>query len=430
MATTSIHNRRNKLTPQQTAAIKGELDSLLNSEQFYGTKRCHDFLEFVVSSALAGDYESLVERTLGAEIFGRQIDYDTGSDAIVRVRANDVRRRLTEYYSERNHASEVSISLPAGSYIPEFHWATTEAPAATADVPNTNQPLPVDGPTTEAAATGTHANTAQQVRKRAALFAIISLLALCAFAALFVRKDAPPDRALTQFWQPLVQNHSPVIICMGNAVSFWPSQSVKQAVDEGDQEALVNPGAITETRDDTVTIGNLRAAIGILSALHDYGVTSELRWPQEVQSADLNRSNVIFIGGFNNPWTKNLNRGLRFSFREIHTASKSIWMIQDLRSPNEHWSITKAYPEQIVADYALVTRIIDPDGNRVVISAGGLSQFGTQAAGEFLADENQMKAFAETAPRGWEHRNLQIVLGMGVDGKRIVNPKILATNIW
>jgi hypothetical protein len=59
-----------------------------------------------------------------------------------------------------------------------------------------------------------------------------------------------------------------------------------------------------------------------------------------------------------------------------------------------------------------------------------LSQFGTQAAGEFLADETQMSAFARSAPKGWENHNIQIVLGTGLDGRKIVNPRILRTNVW
>jgi len=120
----------------------------------------------------------------------------------------------------------------------------------------------------------------------------------------------------------------------------------------------------------------------------------DLRRPQQVQSADVNRSNAIFIGAFNNPWSMTLNENLRFSFKETQTASQSIWMIQDRTSPNQNWSITKACLEQSGVDYALITRIIDREGKRVVISVGGLSQFGTEAEGEFITDEAALSAFA------------------------------------
>lgn len=437
MATTPVHSKPRKLTPEQSAAVKKELDALLESDQFSGTKRCHDFLEFVVSSALAGDYESLTERTLGAELFGRPIDYETGSDAIVRVRANDVRRRLAQYYSEQHRVSEVTISLPSGSYIPEFHLSTAQpSPGATpADVPDFSHSLPGTASVTPLPAIPCPATlpgdaVGRHRLARPAFVAVILLLALSAGVTLFMRHAAPPDSALKEFWQPLIQEHSPVIVCFGNAVSFWPAQSVRQAIEDGNQVLLADPGPITVTRDDTVTIGNLRAAMSILNILHAYGITNELRWPQEVESTDLNQSNVIFIGGLNNPWSVSLTKGLRFSFALTHSATQSTWSIQDHTSPNENWSITKAYPEPVSTDYALITRLIDRDGKRVVISAGGLSQFGTQAAGEFLDNETALDTFARSAPKGWEHRNVQIVLGMGLDGRKIVNPRILATNVW
>lgn len=72
MATTAAHKPR-KLAPEQTRAIEDELEAILNCKLFSGTKRSSDFLEFDDTMALAGDYESLAERVIGAELFGRRI---------------------------------------------------------------------------------------------------------------------------------------------------------------------------------------------------------------------------------------------------------------------------------------------------------------------------------------------------------------------
>jgi hypothetical protein len=430
MTSTSAHTRSQKFTQEQKTAVKAELDALLRSVHFSGTRRCYEFLEFVVNGALSGDYESLTERTLGAELFGRPIDYETGSDAIVRVRANDVRRRLAEYYSEQHAGSQVIISLPSGSYIPEFHWSGPEAPAAPGVASDPLLSLGRSALLNPPGATQPDVAIARRKLTKPVLVTSAFLLALFAGLMLLLHRSASPDRALNEFWQPLIHDRSSVIICFGNTTSYWPSTAVKQAIDAGDLAFTVPPGGITEMKDDNVTEGNLRAAVSIANLLYGFGVSDELRWPQEVQSADLSRSNVIFVGAFNNPWSMTLNESLRYSFKQVHTESQSVWMIQDRKSPNQNWSITKAYPEQSEVDYALITRIIDHEGKRVEISVGGLSQFGTQAAGEFLTDEEAMSALARSAPGGWEHRNLQIVLGMRVDGRKIVNPRILAANFW
>jgi hypothetical protein len=367
---------------------------------------------------------------LGAELFGRSIDYETTSDAIVRVRANDVRRRLAQHYSEQRPGSQIRISLPPGSYVPEFHWPAAEVQAARSDATDASPSPTGVAAVSPSAKVAVPSGTMWQKLTKPLLIVAVLLLAVNAFLILFRHNPVPPGNVLREFWQPLIQDHGAAIVCFGNATSFWPSESVRQAIERGDQSLLDHPGRITVTRDDTVTAGNLRAAVSISNLLSGYGITDELRWPQEVQSEDLNRSNVIFIGALNNPWSMSLNEGLRFSFKQIQTGSGPIWTIQDRTTPNQNWSITEPYPEPSSVDYALITRVIDRERRRVVISVGGLSQFGTEAAGEFLVDETALSNFARTAPSGWEQRNVQIVLGMRIDGRKIVNPRILATNVW
>ena len=64
--------------------VRSHLRDLLGSDTFKGKKRAQDFLKLVVEHALAGRSEHLRERMLGAEMFGRRMDYDTANDAVVR----------------------------------------------------------------------------------------------------------------------------------------------------------------------------------------------------------------------------------------------------------------------------------------------------------------------------------------------------------
>ena len=93
-----------------------QLDKILNSLQFRSSKRCSVFLRHVVEHAAENHLESLKERSLGIEVFGRDPDYDTNQDPVVRSTAGEVRKRLAQYYLEEGHRDEIRISLPAGSY--------------------------------------------------------------------------------------------------------------------------------------------------------------------------------------------------------------------------------------------------------------------------------------------------------------------------
>jgi TolB-like protein len=124
-------------SPEQARLIRLHLKEVLASHAFAGSKRTQDFLELIVTHAMEGEFDQLRERMIGAEMFGRPIGYDTGSDSVVRVKATDVRKKLAQYYAEAKEPAPIRIELPSGSYVPKFQFeppsvaAATETPAAT-----------------------------------------------------------------------------------------------------------------------------------------------------------------------------------------------------------------------------------------------------------------------------------------------------------
>ena len=144
-----------ELRPEQLATVRSHLQEVLSSVAFLGSHRAQTFLQVVVEHKLAGRSVCLRERLLGAELFGRPIDYDTGNDSVVRVKASDVRRRLSEYYQSRATPPTVQIELPSGTYTPHFHWAPEEASRTTTEPVIANSveiaTQPEDGHTADAA---------------------------------------------------------------------------------------------------------------------------------------------------------------------------------------------------------------------------------------------------------------------------------------
>lgn len=423
---------------EQTVTVMAELTAILASDSFSSSKRCRDFLDFVVKRALAGDFDSLSERFLGVELFGRAIDYETATDSIVRVRATDVRRRLSQYYSGQRSASPVRIDLIAGGYVPEFHWTTEDSPdpsAESGDAIHAN-PLPSSGATEDKPpALETEKVLSGIGRVRPVLLSILILAAVLAVGGVswLVWRQLLPASAqndMERFWAPVFQDNNEVLICFGDTTRDWVSPSLARAIEQHPQSVSVEPGQFIVARDESVTVGNLRAALGIMRLLASHGVANQLRWPQEVLAVDLDGRNVVLIGAFNNPWTMSLNQNLRFTFELGGTPDKPIWTIREQVPPYRKWLLEKTDPQPIDRDYALITRILDPARKRVVISAGGLNQFGTQAAGEFLVDGAAWKEFARTAPKGWEKKNIQIVLEMEVSNGKPVRPRTIASYLW
>ena len=70
---------------------------------FRGSRRCQILLRRITEQTIAGDVDSLKERTLGVEVFGRPPNYDTSQDPVVRASAAEIRKKLAQYYQEAGH---------------------------------------------------------------------------------------------------------------------------------------------------------------------------------------------------------------------------------------------------------------------------------------------------------------------------------------
>jgi hypothetical protein len=112
------------------------LGVVCESAPFRTSPKSCEFLRHIVHRSIDGETDELKERLIGMSLLGREATYDTGSDAGVRVRANDVRKRLMAYNKASKDVSAVLFELPSGSYVPRFYRALAETPAAAAPVQN------------------------------------------------------------------------------------------------------------------------------------------------------------------------------------------------------------------------------------------------------------------------------------------------------
>ena len=81
-------------------------------------------------------------------------------------------------------------------------------------------------------------------------------------------------------------------------------------------------------------------------------------------------------------------------------------------------------------DYAIVSRFVSPETGEPVIVLAGLSNYGTQAAGEFFTDPEMLEAALRQAPKDWRNRNFQFVLHTRILGKTPERPTVVAAHFW
>lgn len=132
-------------SPSDVKAVSEQLERILASPLFKQSKRYSPFLRYVVEKTLAGEADTLKERTLGVEIFGRPPNYDSSNDPVVRVTAGEVRKRIAQYYHDSEHKGELRIELSPGSYVPEFlGWHQAGLAPLIEDSPSRTQTVQAD----------------------------------------------------------------------------------------------------------------------------------------------------------------------------------------------------------------------------------------------------------------------------------------------
>ena len=74
------------------------------------------------STSVENQPDRLKEYTIGSEALGRGDSFDPRTDPIVRAEASRLRNRLQRSYATNGVADTVLITLPKGSYVPQFEF--------------------------------------------------------------------------------------------------------------------------------------------------------------------------------------------------------------------------------------------------------------------------------------------------------------------
>ncbi|WP_446743567.1 hypothetical protein [Silvibacterium acidisoli] len=126
---------------KHSASLRETLQSICESAPFRTSPKSCEFLRHIVLRSLDGDTDVLKERLIGMALLGRDASYDTTTDAGVRVRANDVRKRLNAYNESLENTGAYSFGLPAGTYVPTFYSSLVASPIQEiASLPVKNSP--------------------------------------------------------------------------------------------------------------------------------------------------------------------------------------------------------------------------------------------------------------------------------------------------
>jgi hypothetical protein len=398
-------------------AIRQQLERLLSNPLFKNSKRYPNLLRYVVEHTLEGDPSELKERNLGVEVFGREPNYDTNADPIVRTTAGEIRKRIAQYYHEHSHESEIRIDLSPGSYVPEF-----EIPAA--------KPAPIPPAPMVALAPRRRHWSGYAI----AVPAVAVLLIGVAWFRPWISQGA-----LDRFWGPVLDSSSTVLLCVGQRHFLGSSpETGRRGNADADIPVVGDPRSGSEAPitlfklyymgSQNVALSDVTTVASLTGLLRAKGKTYHLRGESVTSFADLRDGPIVLVGAFNNDWTMRLMGSMRFSFdRENNT----FW-IKDQQNPSRrNRAVDYSMPYlQLSEDYALISRVLEPTTERMLVVAGGLTGYGTIAAGEFLTNPAYLEAIAKEMPKNWERKNIQLVIATKVINGNSGPPRVVERYVW
>ncbi|SNS99488.1 hypothetical protein SAMN05421770_103385 [Granulicella rosea] len=373
-----------------------ELDAILGSSFFRGSKRYPALLKYVVVKTLEGQADDLKERTLGVEVFGRTPSYDTNADPVVRSSASEVRKRLAQYYKDHAEECRLKIDLPLGSYVPEFR--TMAAPPETPVLPEALPELPI-----------------QRTNHSFLWIAVVAIVAVALTSAITVyRWHRPAPATVTdKLWGPLLHAPTPVLIVVGTS-DF--GESHERPPEAGSTDRLRSPY-------HHVSMSCALALARVVGFLQSNGKAYVIKDDREVSLTDFRSRPVVLIGARNNPWTMRLTDPLRFRF-DYGSLSK----VEDRTNPSaSDWG---QHPSTDSYDYAIFARYHDATTNGTVMVIAGLGTFGTESASEFAVSTQYLDQLTTKGPAGWGEKNLELVIKTEDISGEAAPPHVVSATSW
>ena len=405
------------LLPEQDARVVTSLAHILESPSFRGSRRCCKFLEYSVQHVLKGAQDDLKERNIGVEALQRLPDYDTSEDAIVRVTANEVRKRLAQYYQREDAHTEPIIALPPGSYAVTFQW-----PAPSPLIPAV-------------------AEAAPPPKSRGAL--LLAGLLLLSAAILVVFIGVPAWRGHTQhvpvskakadpLWSHLFNPGQKTNIVISDAVFREIQHVLGRDIPLSEYLAPGYPGALVAGakpemqplitflgRQQTTSVGSATLGSRLVEFGHQMGGDAVIRYPHHINAREFDTDNFILLGSrLSVPWVEMFEPSLNFPLADDPVTHQ--FYLRNRKPQAGEQSEYRESPgrDQTYADIAVLPNL---RGTGTVLILNGIDMVAAEAAGEFAMNGSLSAVVAEQKGRA-----VEILVGVRAIGGTASGTQVVA----
>jgi hypothetical protein len=366
---------------------------IVSSPPFQKSTRLRDLLHFITEQTIHGKAHELTEQHICNALFHKPSDYRPLEDSSVRVHVRQLRLKLHEYFNEDGRNEPLILDIPKGSYAPVFRTALKT----------------VDPP-------GTTASTVIPVvwhRRTMVPWALCGILALLCVGLLYraiphrkASASSPTAPLSWPFSQVFDARHQTLIVVadsnygMSRILSgqpgsldqylrrdFLPGPAISKAGESDSRlREYISSSSLTSFADVADVVSLFKMAGPLQSQV-------SVRYPRDLRMRDLDHNNYIFIGSAgSNPWVSLLQDKLNFHESEaIVGESAKVFVNKDPLPGEKPQYEGLRWTGSVGEDYATISLLPNATHDGDVLAFQGLQQEGTEAAGRFLADEENRR---------------------------------------
>lgn len=388
-------------------AEKALVDRVTQSPSFAKSERLSSLLTYLCRTSFNGKGEELNEQKIGHAVFGRNPDYDTSADGIVRTQVSRLRQKL-EYYFDIERANEpLRITIPRGNYVPVFELR--ELPPQSHEISSQE--------TVVAESRSAETDDLPAITRRTSLIRLPWIFCALLAAALLVtiwqiHKKSRADDAgdPSPLWSRIFRPSTSTLLVPADSglVIYHKFNPRSVSLDAYMLGEYRTPGAINPTSPGNVEDSTLAIALAnrrytsivdleIASALTERAVRGNsqmrIRYARDLRPNDLKTGNVVLLGAAEaNPWVLLYEHDMNFVLQNNYNTN--IFSVLN-RSPRpgepSYWDSAKDDPQRHVYGVVAFRPNLSGDGNALIIE--GTSMAGSEAAWDFLMDNDMFDSF-------------------------------------
>ena len=372
--------------------LNEQIERIAGGSGFRTSETLRLLLRYLAKRVIEAPADPVRVKDIATHVFGRAQDFDSQTDSIVRVHTARLRSRLAEYYAKEGADDSIVVTIPKGGYaLAAAYRPDNFAPPPLRhdpEVPDLDESLP--SPQAKHPPAKLPRRAPRRRRWAALAVSMVAVAGSAFYAGSLIRgpRVRPVPPALEKFWGPFVAGEGAPLVVFSN---FQLTGSFEEGLRDADGRTPEGTPVI-----DTYT--SMGEVMGVSEITRVMALFQ--KWVRPKRGAlltwdEAKDSNLIFVGG---PLAQTPLRDTPifhdFEFRNrtggIPGPSGAIVNLYPRPGEEPIYFGPKARPFQF--DYAVVALRPSINPQRRTLALAGITEFGTQAAAEFVTREQYLGA--------------------------------------